>query len=37
MTLKKDVDEPQHTIDYDTPVEDKPKEVEDEACESCTI
>jgi len=33
---KKDVDEPQHTIDYDTPVEDKPKE-EDEACESCTI
>jgi len=34
---KKDVDEPQHTIDYDTPVEDKPKEVEDEACESCTI
>ena len=34
---KKDVDEPQHTIDYDTPVEDKPKEEEDEACESCTI
>ena len=33
---KKDVDEPQHTIDYDTPVEVKPKE-EDEACESCTI
>ena len=34
---KKDEDEPQHTIDYDTPVEDKPKEEEDEACESCTI
>ena len=34
---KKDVDEPQHTIDYDTPVEVKPKEEEDEACESCTI
>ena len=34
---KKDVDEPQHTIDYDTPVEVKPKEDEDEACESCTI
>jgi len=37
---KKDIDEPQHTIDYDTPVaivEDKPKEEEDEACESCTI
>jgi len=35
---KKDVDEPQHTIDYETPVDDKPKEVEDEeACESCTI
>ena len=34
---KKDVDEPQHTIDYDTPVENKPKEVEEEACESCTI
>jgi len=35
---KKDVDEPQHSIDYETPVEDKPKEVEDEeACESCTI
>src|SRR6056300_549534 len=34
---KKDVDEPQHTIDYDTPVEDKPKQEEDEACESCTI
>jgi ribonucleoside-diphosphate reductase alpha chain len=33
---KKDIDEPQHTIDYDTPVEDK-KEEEDEACESCTI
>ena len=33
---KKDIDEPQHTIDYDTPVEDKKKE-EDEACESCTI
>jgi len=35
---KKDVDEPQHNIDYETPVEDTPKEVEDEeACESCTI
>ena len=34
---KKDIDEPQHTIDYDTPVENKPKEVEEEACESCTI
>ena len=34
---KKDTDEPQHTIDYDTPVENKPKEVEDEACDSCTI
>jgi ribonucleoside-diphosphate reductase alpha chain len=35
---KKDIDEPQHTIDYETPVDDKPKEVEDEeACESCTI
>ena len=35
---KKDVDEPQHNIDYETPVEDAPKEVEDEeACESCTI
>ena len=34
---KKDEDEPQHTIDYDTPVKDKPKEEEDEACESCTI
>ena len=34
---KKDVDEPQHTIDYDTHVEVKPKEEEDEACESCTI
>ena len=34
---KKDTDEPQHTIDYDTPVENKPKEVEEEACESCTI
>ena len=34
---KKDIDEPQHTIDYDTPVENKPKEVEDEACDSCTI
>ena len=34
---KKDVDEPQHTIDYDTPVEDKSKQEEDEACESCTI
>ena len=34
---KKDVDEPQHTIDYDTPAEVKPKEEEDEACESCTI
>ena len=35
---KKDVDEPQHNIDYETPVENTPKEVEDEeACESCTI
>ena len=36
---KKDIDEPQHSIDYDTPVEEnKPKEeIEDEACESCTI
>ena len=35
---KKDVDEPQHNIDYETPVEDAPKEVEEEeACESCTI
>jgi len=34
---KSDVDEPQHTIDYDTPVEDKPSDEEDEACESCTI
>ena len=24
-------------IDYDTPVEDKKEQVEDEACESCTI
>ena len=34
---KKDEDEPQHSIDYDTPVEDKKEETEDEACESCTI
>jgi ribonucleoside-diphosphate reductase alpha chain len=34
---KKDEDEPQHSIDYDTPVEDKKEQVEDEACESCTI
>src|SRR5210317_492171 len=35
---KKDVDEPQHNIDYETPVEDTPKEIEDEeVCESCTI
>jgi ribonucleoside-diphosphate reductase alpha chain len=33
---KKDIDEPQHSIDYDTPIEDKPKE-EEEDCESCKI
>jgi ribonucleoside-diphosphate reductase alpha chain len=32
---KKDIDEPQHTIDYDTPVDNKLKEEED--CESCKI
>ena len=35
---KKDIDEPAHPVGFvDNVPEDKPKEVEDEACESCTI
>jgi len=35
---KKDIDEPAHPVGfYDNVPEDKPKQEEDEACESCTI
>jgi len=35
---KKDIEEPKHSIDYDTPIEEKTLNlIEEEACESCKI
>ena len=35
---KKDIDDPQHSIDYDTPIEEPQAKVEDESdCEACNI